>query len=259
MPTSVDSFLDRICGLLLPPRCVLCGGAGQAPCLDLCGACGGDFPALTTGCVRCGLPVVPRVEADVTCRQCLVAPPPYGRCFAPFEYASPLDGLVHALKYRGQLATGRVLGTLLGSALMQRGLHLDVDVVVPVPLHPNRHAERGFNQSAEIGRWVARAVRRTLLEGAAARIRDTPSQVGLRTVQRRANLAEAFSCSQALRGKRVAVVDDVVTTGSTARALAGALRAAGAASIDIWCVARALPAGPPHDQRAEDDGACQFS
>lgn len=251
---QVDSLVDRIGGLLLPPRCVLCGAAGQAPCLDLCRACTDELPELTAACLRCGLPAARGTVADLTCRPCIVEPPPYDRCFAAFEYAFPVDGLIHALKYRHQLAAGRVLGTLLGLALTRLGLHLDVDVVVPVPLHPHRHAERGFNQSAEIGGWVSRAVGRRCLERAAARLRDTPSQVGLRVDQRRANLAAAFRCTAAVYGKRAAVVDDVMTTGSTARAMALALRAAGAVSVDIWCVARALPAGPSRDRPAGDDG-----
>jgi len=256
---QVDSLIDRACGWLLPPRCMLCGAAGQAPCLDLCISCADGLPGLTAACLRCGLPTVRGTVAGLTCRQCLVDPPPYDRCFAAFEYAFPVDGLIHSLKYRHQLAAGRVLGTLLGRALTQVGLQLDVDVVVPVPLHPHRHAERGFNQSAEIGRWVSRAVGRALLERASARMRDTPPQVGLRTDQRQANLAAAFRCTPAVCGTRAAAIDDVMTTGSTARAMAVALRAAGAVSVDIWCVARALPASPSRSRRAADAGPRPFS
>jgi ComF family protein len=240
MPFRVYSWLDRACGALLPPRCVLCDGRGQRPSLDICRACEGDLPvhavidepqshAPTSGVVVAGtLPPDPRLR---------------DRWFAAFEYASPVDVLVQALKYRGQLATGRVLGVLLGNSIVRHGLHLDVDVVVPVPLHPVRHAERGFNQSAELGRRVAREVSRRFCEGAVTRVRHTGPQVALRLDQRRTNLAGAFSCATSLRELRVAVVDDVLTTGSTARAIATALREAGAASVDLWCVARALPPG----------------
>jgi ComF family protein len=173
------------------------------------------------------------------CAQCLARPPSYARCFAPFEYAFPVDGLVQALKYRGQLAVGRVLGSLLASSVLERGLHHQVDVVVPVPLHPLRHAARSFNQSAEIGRWAARRAGLRFLDGAVARCRDTRPQVGLGPVERHANLAEAFTCGNTLRGLRVALVDDVVTTGSTVGEIAGVLLMAGALSVDVWCVARA--------------------
>jgi ComF family protein len=218
----VDRNLDRLGGLVLPPRCILCGSRGQRPSLDICSACEGDLP-------------VHAVMDDPLW--------PCDRWFAAFEYASPVDFLVHALKYRGQLAAGRVLGALLGKSIGRYLLHRDVDVVVPVPLHPVRHAERGFNQSAELGRWVAREVGRGFCEGAVTRVRHTGPQVGLHLDERRTNLAGAFSCAESLAGVRVAVVDDVLTTGSTARAIATALREVGAASVDLWCVARALPPG----------------
>lgn len=253
---QVDRWIDRLGGCLLPPRCVLCDAAGQRPCLDICRDCEDELPALPPACLRCGLPGMPESPGlprlpglpgspadgrSLTCLTCRADPPAYDRCYAPFEYRFPLDRLVHDLKYRGQLALGRVLGSLLGSALVAHGLHLDVDVVVPVPLHPRRHAERGYNQSAEIARWGARAVGLPCTEGMVLRRRDTPAQVGLHAVERRANLAGAFECAAAVRTARIAVVDDVVTTGSTAESMARALRAAGACSVDVWSVARALP------------------
>jgi ComF family protein len=214
----IEGGLERLGGLLLPPRCVLCGDRGQRPCLDLCRDCEASLPVAT-------VPTCP-------------GPWPLGECIAPFVYAHPLDHLVHALKYRGQLAVGRVLGTLLGERVAGCEAAAAIDVLLPVPLHPSRHAARGFNQSAEIGRWVARRVGRPLESRLAARRRDTPPQVGLDPAQRRTNLAGAFSAAPTVRGRRVAIVDDVTTTGSTLQALAAALREAGAASVDAWCVAR---------------------
>lgn len=148
-----------------------------------------------------------------------------------------MDRLVHALKYQGQLAVGRVLGSLLGGAAVDRGLQFEVDAILPVPLHPRRHAERTFNQSAEIGRRAARLAGRPFLEGAMARVRDTRPQVGLGLDERRSNLADAFECRADLCGQRVAVVDDVMTTGSTARSMARVLQFAGVASVRFWCIA----------------------
>ena len=219
MPRWVDTKLDRLGGLLLPPRCVLCGERGQPPCLDLCRAC------------EAGLPVAGEPFTHES--------GPLRSCFAPFSYGYPMDHLVQALKYRGQLAVGRVLGTLLGHRLKDLGLHADVDVVLPVPLHPARHGERGFNQSAEIGRWVARGLQLRLEPPLAIRRRDTRPQVGLAVEQRHTNLAGAFAASTAIRGLTVALVDDVTTTGRTLQELAGALIAAGAGSVTGWCVARA--------------------
>jgi ComF family protein len=169
-------------------------------------------------------------------------PFPLDRCYAPYAYGFPVDHLVHSLKYRGQLATGRVLGALLASRAEALGLHLDVDCLVPVPLHPSRHADRGFNQATEIAHRAGRSVGRPVLEGALRRTRETRPQVGLRVADRRDNLRDAFRADARLRGRRVVVVDDVCTTGSTLAAAAAAMREAGAASVDAWCVARADPA-----------------
>lgn len=213
MAIRVDSCIDYLSGCLLPPRCVLCGEAGQRPCLDLCDACERSLPRRTPAILE--------------------------GCLAPFEYAYPVDRLVQALKYQGRLAVGRVLGSLIGAAVLEHGLHLRVDVVLPVPLHPRRHAERTFNQSAEIGRRAARIAGCRYLEGAVMRVRDTRPQVGLDFDERHSNLRGAFECRADLRGRSVAIVDDVVTTGSTVREVARSLHSVGALRVDVWCVARA--------------------
>ncbi len=218
MADWVDRNLERLGGLLLPPRCVLCGSRGQAPCLDLCAGCAACFEV---------------ADAPV-----LVGPEPLRRTCAPFAYAWPLDHLVQALKYRGQLATARVLGSLLTGWLAGTGLQHETDLIVPVPLHAARHAERGFNQSAEIARQLGRGLRLPVLESAAVRRRATPPQVGLHLEERRRNLAGAFFARN-VAGLRVAIVDDVTTTGTTLQELACALQQAGARAVDAWCVARA--------------------
>ena len=218
MGIQVDSVLEQLCGLLLPPRCVLCGASGQRPCLDLCAACAGDLPTALH-------PV-----ADGS--------PPVELWFAPYRYGYPLDRLVQRLKYQGQLAAGRVLGTLLAQGAARLGLQAGVDLVTPVPLHPSRYAERGFNQSAEIARRAARQLHCRFEEAVVRRLRDTPPQVGLDPERRRLNVHGAFAAG-GVGGCHVVLVDDVVTTGRTACAVARALRQAGAASVTVWAVARA--------------------
>lgn len=235
MGFPVDKILGRLAAALLPPCCVLCQGPGQIPALDLCGECEAELPRIEGPCPVCALP---RGSWGRPCGGCLRDPPPYDRCVAAFDYAFPVDRLVQSLKYGHQLAVGRVLGHLAGSAVLERGLHLDIDVLLPVPLHPARLAERGFNQSLEIARWAGRRVGRPVLDRALVRTRPTVPQVGLPLDARHANLAGAFASSAAVRGRRVVIVDDVVTTGSTVREAALSLRAAGAFSVDVWCVAR---------------------
>lgn len=215
----VDRNLDRLGGLLLPPRCILCGSRGQRPLLDLCGDCEHSLP-----------PADPLVRPG---------PAPLRTSFAPFEYGHPLDHLVRALKYRGQLAAGRVLGSLLGNRVDALGLARDADVLMPVPLHRSRHATRGFNQSAEIARWVSRRAGPPVDPRLAERTRATLPQVGLRLPDREANLRGAFLATAGVSGRRVVIIDDVTTTGSTLAELAAALIAGGAVEVDAWCVARA--------------------
>lgn len=213
----VDRHLDRLGGVLLPPRCVLCGSRGQAPCLDLCSGCAASFEA---------------ADEPVS-----AGPEPLRRTCAPFAYAWPLDHLVHALKYRGQLATARVLGTLLADWLAKSGLQHGIHLIVPVPLHPERHAERGFNQSAELARQLGRSLCLPVAGALAERRRATPAQVGLHLAERRRNLAGAFSAGP-VAGLRLAIVDDVTTTGTTVQELARTLLQSGALAVDAWCVAR---------------------
>jgi ComF family protein len=177
------------------------------------------------------------------CTRCQGIDLPFARCFAPFLYAAPLDGLVQDLKYGGALANARVLGTLLGHSVRSFGLHLDVDLVVPMPLHTSRLLERGYNQSHEIARFAAREVGKRCAPHVLRRHRSTSPQVGLTREARAANVAGAFLADRdQVAGRRVALIDDVVTTGSTARAAAEQLRTAGAFTVDVWSVAR-VPGG----------------
>jgi ComF family protein len=205
---------------------VLCGRAGQPPCHDLCRPCEDDLPRAPRGGLRSALQG-PGIEG-------------LDRSFAICAYAPPIDTLIHALKYGGQLAIGRVLGRLLASGAADLGLHLDVDCLLPVPLHPYRHAERGFNQSAEIACFAARALGLPVDFRLAIRTRDTRPQVGLPPTDRRGNLHDAFAAAPLPpRRRRIAIIDDVMTTGSTVAELARTLRRSGAVSVDAWCVARA--------------------
>ena len=237
MPDSVDSLFDRLLASLLPPRCVLCGRPGHRPSHDLCAACESELPAPPDACLRCGAPPHIRDDRRAGCRvRCL----PYDRAFALCVYAHPVDAMIQALKYGGQLAIGRVLGQLLAGGAAELGLQLDVDCLLPVPLHPRRYAERGFNQSAEIARFAGRVLALPVEPGLAIRQTDTQAQVGLPLADRQANIRDAFLATPgSVRGRRIVIVDDVITTGSTVAELARALRRAGAASIDVWCVARA--------------------
>ena len=205
--------------------CYLCRGAADAM---LCAACDADLPRLRLpACPRCALDS-PHGEV---CGRCLGDAPHYDATVAALAYEFPADALVHSLKFRGELA----LAPLLAGLLLPKLGTLDIDCVVPVPLSPARLRERGYNQAVEIARHLDRG--RLELE-LCVRERDTPAQVELPYAERKRNVRGAFRCTRALPGARIAVVDDVMTTGATLDEIAMTLKAAGAAHVVNWVVAR---------------------
>lgn len=152
----------------------------------------------------------------------------------PLAWRFPVDALIGRFKYAGALHYGALLGRLLAQACADRR----PDGIVPVPLHPARLAERGFNQARELARPLARAGGPQILDDVCRRTTATPPQAGLTAQQRYRNLDGAFAVTGTLDGARLAIVDDVFTTGSTAAALSRELLRAGAASIEVWAVAR---------------------
>lgn len=234
----VNGWLLRVQGLILPPSCVLCGGHGEAPALDLCRACAADLPLNTHACSRCAKPLAGVGDGELVCGQCQRRPPPFERAFVPFRYAYPLDQLVRAFKYHGILSYGRVLGSLLADQLAARAGPLP-QLIVPVPLHPSRHRERGFNQAQELARPVSRRLGIAVADRLCRRVRATADQTELDARARRSNVRRAFEVTGRTDLSHVALLDDVLTTGSTASELARALKRAGARSVEVWAVARA--------------------
>jgi ComF family protein len=154
---------------------------------------------------------------------------------AVFAYRFPVDRLVHGFKYRGNLAVGTMLGQALGAAVSER-----VDLIVPMPLAHKRLRERGFNQAQELARSVARVTGIPVAADICRKVIETQPQAALPWNERAKNVRAAFVCDADLSDKKVAVVDDVMTTGATLNELARNLRRAGALEVSGWVVARAL-------------------
>jgi len=210
--------------------CLLCGEE-SGPEL-LCAACAAELPALAEHCPQCALPS----PAGAVCGNCLDRPPHYDRTLALWRYEFPCDRLVQALKYRARLA----LSGFFARSLASRPLP-EVDLIVPMPLHPKRLAERGFNQALEIARGLARRLGRPIEPRGVLRVKDTPPQTRLPYEERAKNVRGAFLCKLDLSGASVAVVDDVMTTGATLNELARALKRAGAARVENFVIARTVP------------------
>ncbi|HEX9708250.1 MAG TPA: ComF family protein [Steroidobacteraceae bacterium] len=221
---------------LFPATCLLCLDPGQPPRLDLCRGCEDDLPRNLGACPICAMRVA---SADVICDHCLLRRPAFDSAFVPYRYEFPLVELIHRLKYGGQVAIARILGTLLARRLAERG-PAAVDAIVPVPLHSTREARRGYNQAREIASFAAELLHLPVEDRLAERIRNTEEQAALPAIVRRVNVSGAFG----IRARRplppaIAIVDDVLTTGATVDALAQALRRSGCRRIEVWAVARA--------------------
>ena len=223
---------------LFPARCLLCLDPGQPPDLDLCRDCEADLPLNDPACPRCAMPLA-RAQAD--CGHC-ARPAAFDAACAPLRYEFPLVELIHRLKYGGQIAIARILGIVLAHRLLERGAP-QVEALVPVPLHAAREARRGYNQACEIARFAGGILNLPVLDRLALRLRATEEQAALPASVRRANVSGAFEALAGCAPASVAIVDDVLTTGATADALAQALKRAGARRVEAWAVARAVGDG----------------
>lgn len=190
-------------------------------------------------CQQCG-GFVPPQNKYTTCYNCYKHPPTLSLIRATAWLTAPVRPIIHQFKYSGRTRLAHPLANLL---IERWSLwEMDVDMVVPIPLHPEREQERGFNQSHLIAEPFAERVGIPLETEAVFRVRATRQQAELSSVDRRKNVAGAFQANGKLvRGQRILLIDDVVTTGSTLNAAGEALYKAGAESVSAYCVARAYP------------------
>jgi ComF family protein len=184
-------------------------------------------------CPRCALPS----PGGAVCGRCLRHPPAFDRARAAFSYGFPLDALIQHFKYAGDLALADLFAELLAEKLKDQPRP---DLLLAMPLHPRRLTERGYNQAAEIARRLAPRLDMSWRPDGLRRLRDTPPQAGLKLLARRRNLRGAFACDLDLGGLRVALLDDVMTSGSSLGELAKCVRRAGAVEVEAWVVARTL-------------------
>jgi ComF family protein len=213
--------------------CVLCGRMSHDG--HWCAACDASLPYLIVPhCPVCALPT----PTSEVCGHCLKQPPFFKRTTALFGYSYPLDKLIQDMKYGKQLTLAHAFAKKLAQRIDKNDLP---DYVVAMPLHPAKLRERGFNQSMLIAATVARELKLRLLISACRRVRDTPPQSAMPWKERKKNVRNAFCCEVDLTGKRIALVDDVLTTGASLNALAESALNRGAREIAAWVIARTLP------------------
>jgi ComF family protein len=216
--TAPRALSRALAATLFPPRCCLCGFRGASLDLDLCAYCHADLPWATQ---------TPGTTVAL-------------------RYETPVDDLVRELKYHGVIAHARVLGALLAQVVGERAARLPA-FLIPVPLHRARWRERGFNQAAAVARYAGRLLGVPVARHVVVRVRDTPSQTTLDVNARRGNLRAAFAITGERARRRlsavrhVAIVDDVITTGSTVNEMRRVLLDAGLKEVEVWAIARAAP------------------
>lgn len=232
----VNNWMDIIQDYLLPPTCLLCGNKGT-PHRDLCQPCRRQLPRNRQCCYQCAARLEVQSDAPMLCGRCLSRRPAFDDTYAPFVYGDALRYLVTGLKFGAQYKNARLLGHLLAEHLQETAEK--PELVLPVPLHNSRYRQRGFNQAIEIARTVAEDMRLPLDLHSCQRRHDTPHQTRLTAKQRRKNLKGAFAVVKPIKAGHVAIVDDVMTTGSTVHELAKVLKKAGVAKVDVWVCARA--------------------
>ncbi len=232
---SLAAALSR---LLLPQRCELC--VERTDGALLCAACAESLPRVGAACPVCALPSA----GNATCSKCLAAPPPYAATIAAFAYAFPVDRLLQRIKYGGRIALAQWAGAALVAAVRDafagRVGRTRPDRIVALPLAVARQRDRGFNQAREIAARLARGTGLPLADPL-ARITTGPPQTALPWAERRRNVRGAFAVRAPLRGARIALVDDVMTTGATLAEASRTLLSAGAERVECWVVARTLP------------------
>jgi len=228
---KVDGIRKMLAWSLLPAHCLLCEQPGMGD-IDLCEACWRELPRNQLACSRCALPLS---APAVACATCVRREPPFQLTLAPLQYHAPISTLVPRLKFHQDLAAGRLLAELF----CRNTVDFDrPDVLVPVPLHAARLRKRGFDQALELAKMIAKRKAIPLCTDLLSRTRNTSAQSYLDAGQRRHNLKNAFVVNDRAMPGHVALVDDVMTTGTTVRECARALLKAGVKRVDIWVIAR---------------------
>lgn len=232
-------YLRKAQNLLFPACCVLCNAKSKRN-IDLCHECEQDLPWAIQVCVQCGQTMPKNNYEQQLCGQCIQKHSIIRRILPLCDYQAPLDNLITAAKFHGQLAYSHLFGELIAKRVREDWYkHQDLpDIIIAMPLHKKRLRERGYNQALEIAKPVAKQLKIRLNLNSCQRSKATTAQTELTANARAQNVKGAFIVRHPITAKHVAIIDDVVTTGHTVNELAHCLKQAGVSIIDVWCCAR---------------------
>lgn len=229
-------ILKKLLNFFLPNLCLLCKTVTTK--LLICEHCFQNLPWINPEvCLICANPLSGN-NLHHQCGQCQQQPPAYDNTFAAFYYCFPIDRLILGLKFSNKLVYAKLLAHLF--CLKYQNSINKPDFIIPIPLHPTRMKQRGFNQSHEIAKIIAKKLQIPVIANACERILDTQPQLALPAKLRTKNVRKAFQVKQPIPAQTIAIVDDVVTTGSTVQELAKLLKKQGVKRVDIWCCAKTL-------------------
>lgn len=230
MRHKITSISQR---LRLPAICVLCNHYHRGR-LAVCAECHPLLSPIGPACHYCALPLP---DTDfLVCGHCCKDKPSVDRAIAPYYFEEPLRSLLHEFKYHEGLYLCSFLANILMTAIPKEALN--TECLIPIPMHPKRLQQRGFNQAAELAKHLSRAFNIPYALSHCKKIINTAPQAELTATERRKNLRDAFHASP-LPYQHVTLVDDLLTTGSTVNALAKTLKQLGVTRVDVWCCARA--------------------
>jgi ComF family protein len=230
----INNLLTRT--LLREQYCVLCNSKTDQQ--QICKSCYHNLvntqPRQHNRCWRC---LAERSPKQLECQNCIENQFVFDRIIAAFDYGFPIEQILQRLKYSAKLEYSTFLSQLFWSRIGAKISRLP-DIIIPVPLHQNKHKLRGFNQTDELIREFC-SLNPDVKIVAAKRTKETQQQARLKRIGRIANMANAFEIHENLRGKNIAIIDDVVTTGTTVNELAKMCKKRGANTVEIWCLMRA--------------------
>jgi len=230
----IDKCIKYIQNSVKAHHCYLCESPNQHSNYDICPQCLSDLPYINQACSRCALPL----QSDTpVCGQCISLPPSYDVLQSPFEYRYPIDKFITELKFRQKLYRAQSLGQLFSEYIKSKNIPLP-ECIIPVPLHPKRLQQRGYNQALEIARVVSAKLNIPINRELCVRVKDTKPQSNLNARSRQQNIENAFEIKQPSHYQHVVIFDDVITTGNTVETLAKLLRQHNIKIIQVWSIAR---------------------